>query len=333
MKKTPASLRHLKIALLLVLCVFVLGTIGYIFVEHLSIIDAIYTTINIMSTIGSVVHPLTAWGRIFTIFIIIFGVGALLYTLGTSMEFMIEGHFSQIVRGYMMDNKIARLRGHAVICGFGRVGSKIAEDCAAAHVAFVVIDEKEANVQECLQRGYLVVQGDATSDEVLREAGVLRAQCVLVATESDAFNISITLSARFLNNNLFIVARANQDETEAKLKRAGADRVLPLYALGGHHMANLAIQPGVVEFFDVVTNAGNMELAVREVSPRPTSPLIGRTIADIQHTVEDGITIVALKKWNGLLVPPKRSTVIEANDTLLVIGMPEQLASLHPDLT
>jgi len=330
--KTPASLRNLRIAALLVLGVFILGTIGYIYIEHLSFLDALYTTINIMATVGSVVHPLTAWGRIFTIFIILFGVGSLLYTLGSGMEFMIEGHFSRVVRGHLMDNRIARLRGHAIICGFGRVGSQIAGDCAAAQEAFVVIDEKAANIQQCIQSGYLAVQGDATRDDVLREAGVQRAQCVLVATDSDAYNLSITLSARYLNTNLFIVARANHSETKAKLKRAGADRVLPLYALGGHHMANLAIQPGVVEFFDVVTNAGNMELAVREISLGQVSPLIGRTVAEVQNAVEDGIIIVALKKRNGLLVAPKRKILIEADDALLVIGMPEQLAGFRTDL-
>jgi voltage-gated potassium channel len=218
--KTPASLRHLKIAGILVLSVLIAATIGYMLIEHLSFIDALYLAIDMMATIGSTAPQLTEPGRIFTIFVIIFGVGSLLYTLSAGMEFMIEGHFSQIVRRYFMDNKIAALRGHHIICGFGRVGSQIAEDCAAAGKPFVVIDENEHNVESCIQRGYLALQGDATSDDMLREAGIQHAHCVLVATDSDAHNISITLSARHLNNGLLIVARANHQETEAKLKRA-----------------------------------------------------------------------------------------------------------------
>ena len=143
-----------------------------------------------------------------------------------------------------MENKIATLRNHYVICGFGRVGSQIAEDFATAHVPFVVIDEKENTVQNCIQRGYLALQGDATGDEVLRKAGIEHAKGLLAATDSDADNIYITLSARHLNATLFIVARANHAETEAKLKMAGADRVLSPYAIGGHQMANLALQSG-----------------------------------------------------------------------------------------
>lgn len=244
MMSTPASIRHLKIAGSLVFSVIVLGTVGYLFIEHLSFIDALYTTIDMMATIGNVVHPLSAPGRAFSLFVISFGVGSLLYTLTVGMEFMIEGHFSQAVRRHLMESKIARLSGHAIICGFGRVGSQIAEDYIAEHRIFVVIDDKEHNIQICSQRGYLAIQGDATNDEVLREAGIERARCVLVATDSDAYNISITLSARHLNNDLLIIARANHNETEAKLKRAGADYVISPYTIGGHRMANLALQPG-----------------------------------------------------------------------------------------
>ncbi|HEY3992295.1 MAG TPA: potassium channel family protein, partial [Ktedonobacteraceae bacterium] len=228
---TPSSFRHLKLAGILVFSVFIWGTAGYILIEHLSFTDALYTTIDMMSTIGNVIHPLSAPGRLFTIFVVIFGVGSLLYTLSVGMEFMIEGHFSQEVKRHLMESKIAKLHNHAIICGFGRVGSQIAEDCTAAHTAFVVIDEKEHNIQECIQHGYCAIQDDATNDDVLRKAGIQQAQCILVATDSDAYNISITLSARHLNSRLFIIARANHDETEAKLRLAGADRVISPYAI------------------------------------------------------------------------------------------------------
>lgn len=327
--KTPAPFRHLKIAGILVLSVLVLGTLGYMLIERLSFIDALYTTVDMMATVGSVVRPLSLPGRIFTMGVVIFGLASLLYTLSAGMEFMIEGHFSRAVKRYFMDNKIAKLRGHAMICGFGRVGSQIAEDCAKAQQPFVVIDEKEENIQACLQRGYLAIQGDATTDDALREAGVQWARCLLVATEDDAHNISITLSARYLNSDLFIIARANHTETEAKLKRAGADRVLPLYAIGGHRMANLAFQPGVIEFFDVITQADNMELSAQEIPLKMMPPLVGKTIVEAQNALYDGMVIVALKKHNGILAGPRRETLIEKGDTLIVVGAPEQLAGFR----
>ena len=224
-----------------------LGTVGYMLLEHLSFVDALYTTVAMMTTVGIVVHPLSVAGRIFTIFVILIGVGVLLYTLGAGVEFLIEGHFSWTIRRYLMDKKISALRGHAIICGYGRVGSQIAEDFAVAHRAFVVIDETEESVQCCIAQGYLAIQGDATSDDILREAGIQRARDVLIATDNDAHNISTTLSARHLNPDLFIVARSNHNETEAKLKLAGANQVLSPYTLGGHRMANLTFRAEEVE--------------------------------------------------------------------------------------
>ena len=245
--KTPESIRHLRIALVLVLSVLILGTVGYMLIEQLAFVDALYTTVAMMATVGNVVRPLSEPGRLFTIAVIVLGVGSLLYTFGTVMEFMIEGHFSRAIRRWFMDSKIAALRGHYIVCGFGRVGSRIAEELAQARKAFVVIDERDENVRNCVTCGYLALQGDATSDAMLGEAGIGRAEYLLVATDSDAHNISITLSARHLNSNLFIVARSNRNETEVKLKLAGANRVVSPYTIGGARMADLALERGGVE--------------------------------------------------------------------------------------
>ena len=245
-----ASIRHLRIAISLVLGVLALGIVGYMLIEQFSFIDALFTTVDMMSTEGLPAHPLSDYGRLFTILIIVLGVGSLFYTFGVIMEFMIEGHFSQAIGRRIMDRKISTLRNHCIICGFGRVGSQIAGEFAAARKPFVVIDENEATVQRCIQKGYLTLQGNAASDEMLREASIQYAQAILAATDQDANNIYISLSARNLNPKVLIVARANHDETVVKLKQAGADRVLSPYAIGGHRMANLALQPNVVDFFD-----------------------------------------------------------------------------------
>lgn len=327
--KTPEPIRHLRIAVILVLGVLVLGTVGYILIEGLSFVDALYTTIDMIATVGNVVHPLSQTGRLFTIGVIVLGVGSLLYTFGVGMEYMIEGHFSEAIRRHFMENKIAALRNHTIVCGFGRVGSQVVEELAAAHISFVVLDEKENNVRSCVERGYLALQGDATSDEMLHEVGIEHAKCVLVATDDDAHNISITLSARHLNSRLFIVARANHGETEAKLKLAGADRVLSPYAIAGRRMANLAIQPGVVEFFDTLTKAGGVEFAVEELVVSPVSPLVGKTVLEAQNILSDGAMIVALKKPGGLVPGSRLKARIEAGDTAIVVGTPGQLAAVQ----
>jgi voltage-gated potassium channel len=324
----PVSSRHLKIAMILVVSVLTIGTTGYIWIEHLSFLDAIYTTIDMMTTIGSVPHPFTHIGKIFTIFVILFGVGSMLYTFGAGMEFMLEGHFSEAVRRHVMDKKINTLKGHYIICGFGRVGSQIAKDISQVQKPFLVIDEDEQNIQECKRLDYLALQGDATSDHILREAGIQQAQCVLVATDNDANNISITLSARHLNQTLFIVARANHNETEAKLKLAGADRVLSPYTISGHRMANLAFQPAVIEFFDSVTKTSNADLAAQEIAVKQNTPFIHKTIARVQHQMPNDVVIVAIKKKNGLIIGPGQENYIEEGDTIIVVGTPEQLTTL-----
>lgn len=241
--KAPGTFRHLRIAVFLMLSVLILGTVGYMLIEHLSFADALYTTVGMMATVGDLVHPLSEGGRILSIAVMVLGIGVLLYTFGVTIEYIIEGHFSSAIRRRLMDSKIASLRNHYIICGFGRVGSQIAEDIVAAHIPLVVIDENEENVQSCIQDGYLALQGDATTDGVLRQAGILYARCLLIATENDAHNISITLSARHLNNKVYIIARANHNETEEKLKLAGADSALSPYTIAGHRMAALALQP------------------------------------------------------------------------------------------
>src|SRR5256714_693070 len=325
--KTPESIRHLRIAIILVLSVLVLGTIGYMLIEQFSFADALYTTVDMMATVGSMIRPLSSAGRMFSIVVIVLGVGSLLYTFGAGMEFMIEGHFSQAIRRRLMENKIAALRNHYIICGYGRVGLQIAEEFAAARLPFVVIDEKESNVGNCIERGYLAQQGDATSDDVLREAGIQHAKCLLVATDNDATNISITLTARHLSSKLFIVARANHNETIVKLKRAGADRVLSPYTIGGHRMANLALQPTVVDFFDTLINAENPDLAVQEVILPAHSPFIGKTIVDAQNMLTDGTMILAIKKPSGLVMGSRLETRIESGDAAMIVGTPEQLAA------
>jgi voltage-gated potassium channel len=233
--------------LLFVLCVVVISTLGYMVIEGLSFPDALFTAVSMMTTVGLVIQPMSHSGRYFSILVMVLGIASLLYTFGVAMEYVLEGHLRLALRRRLMENRIAALRDHYIVCGYGRVGSQIAQDLRAAGQPFVVVDEKDTSIELCLAMGYLTVEGDATHDEVLLKAGVPRAKCVLVATENDSTNISITLSARHLSDSVQIVARANHNETEVKLKLAGATRVLSPYTIAGHRMANLALGQGADE--------------------------------------------------------------------------------------
>lgn len=332
--RMPTSFRHLRIATALVLGVLVVGTIGYMWIEHLSFLDALYTTVDMMATIGSKSYPITPQGRIFTLLIVAFGVGSLLYTFAVGMEFLLEGHFNQVVRRRLMDRKIVALRQHCIICGFGRVGLRIAEDFVDARKPFIVLDDKDENIQICLERGYLALQGDATRDDLLREAGIQHAQCVLVATENDAHNISITLSARHLNSKLLIIARANHDETEVKLKLAGANRVLSPYTISGHYMANMVFESAMVELFEAIMQAGNTELLVASIPLSPASPLSGKTMATAQRMLlHHGLVLVALRRGDRVLAGPDEGLLVTEGDVAVVVGMTEQITSFRAENT
>lgn len=322
-----ARTRRLRLALLLVLGVLLLGTLGYMQLEQLTLVDALYTTISVMTTVGNVVHPLSDAGRTFTILVMVLGIACVLYAFGVVMEYVIEGHLSSTIRRRRMKQKIMALREHTIVCGFGRVGSQIAADLRTVQVPFVVIDDKERSAENAMQNGYLTLQADATTDAALIAAGVGFAKCLLAATDEDSRNISITLSARHLSPALFIVARANHPETDVKLKLAGADQVLSPYTIAGHRMANLALRPGVVEFFQSIARVGNTELVIEEVLLSSNSPLIGRAMTDAPKIVTDGAILVALKKGSRLVPGLRPDVVIERGDTALVVGTPEQLVS------
>ena len=257
------SFRSLGVALLVVLGVMLLGTVGYIRLANLSPLDALYLTVAYMTTVGDSYFPLSPEARAFSIIIMVLGVASVLYTFGIVAEYILEGHLGLAIRRQRMERDIATIKNHFVICGFGRVGSHIIEELTEAKEQFVIVDELGSSIERCKQAGYLYVRGDATSDIVLMEAGIDRARCLLVATDDNSHNISITLSARHISKPLHIIARANHDETEAKLLIAGADRVLSPYTIAGHRMATLALRPNTPHESEPV----NISLEIKNKTP------------------------------------------------------------------
>jgi voltage-gated potassium channel len=323
------SLRRLIWSIGALVVIVIIGTIGYEVIEGWSLLDSIYMTITTITTVGfREVHPLSDAGRIFTIFVIIGGVGGALYVLTNIMAYLLEGQFGITMGRRRMKNRIARLKDHFILCGYGRVGQEIAQAFSEEGVPFVIIANDQQHIAKAEKEGFLCLFGDATSDEVLKEAGIERAHGLVVAVGTDTDNTFITLSARELRPDLFIEARSSSPEAEGKLRRAGADRIISPHAIGGRRMAMLALRPAVVDFIDTVTYGRGRELELENVDVGSGSQLVGRTMA--QARSKDGITVLAMRKKSGkLLANPPGEEVIEEGDRLIVIGTKKRLAALE----
>jgi voltage-gated potassium channel len=306
-----------------------IGTVGYELIEGWSLLDSLYMTITTITTVGfQEVHALSETGRIFTIFLIIFGVGGALYILTMLVGFILEGQFGITMWRRRMKTKIARLKNHFIICGYGRVGQEIAQAFSEEGTPFIVIANEEPDIAKAERDGYLHILGDATNDEVLKEAGIERAYGLVSAVGSDSDNTFITLSARQMRPDLFIEARSSGPEAEAKLRRAGADRVISPHTIGGRRMAMLALRPAVVDFIDTVTYGTGREMQLENVDVAGGSKLVGKTMD--QARSQFGITVLAMRKQSGKLIAnPPGEEVIEEEDRLIVIGTQQRLAALE----
>ncbi len=327
------SLRRLLFALYAFLIIVAIGVIGYMVIEGWSFLDAVYMTITTITTVGfREVYPLSDAGRIFSIFLIIGGVGGALYILTTIMGYLIEGQFDITLGRRRMKNKIARLKKHYILCGYGRVGESIALTFSEEGAPFVIISNNEEHVARAEKEGYLAILGDATNDEVLKEAGIKRAYGLVSAVGSDIDNTFITLSARETRPDLFIEARSANPASESKLRRAGADRIISPHAIGGRRMAMMALRPAVVDFIDTVTSGRGRDLQLETVDVVSGSPLISQTMA--QAKARAGITALAIRKEDGTLIanPPDEGT-IEEGDRLIVIGTKQRMTALGKILT
>ena len=328
--RNGTAIEHLRLALMAVLIVLIGGTVGFMAVDDLGPLDALYTTIGLMSTATSLIHPLTHGGEILAIIVIMSGVGALLYTFSALTEYLVEGHFGRALARRRMDRRIEKLHHHAIICGFGRVGRRIAREFTEVGQPFIVIDPQESNARLLDEAGYLYLQGDAAADALLLQAGIRQARMLLAATDADTENIAITLSARALAPNLWIVARANREESESKLLRAGADRVLSPYTLGGHRMASLARRPHLIDFLDTVMHGGDLDLVLEEVSVAPHSALVGIALPANQNDLPPAWrdhTIIAIRpagttQWTA--AGRREGAPITPGDHLIVLGPAEQ---------
>ncbi len=326
------TLRRVRNALSALGVIATVGVLGYMLLEGWSFIDALYMTVITLTTVGyREVRDLDTTGQLWTMALLITGVGTLFYAAVTSVELAVEG----AVRGYFerrrMRTEINKMNGHYILCGFGRVGHQVAREFAFEDVPFVVIDNDPEKVEECLAGGYLAIPGEASNDTTLEEAGIRQARGLVAAVNSDAANVFVVLSARKINPSLHIVARASSDESAAKLEIAGADRTLSPYAVGGRRLASLATQPLIVDFLDIVTRGEKgIEFRLEEFSMPKGSTLANHTIGELQIGEKTGAMVLAIRTSEGRFdTTPSAQDIIHPNDTLIVLGTREQVTRLE----
>jgi len=323
--------RRIGKVILTFISVIIFGVVGLMVIEGWSFLDAIYMTIITMSTVGyQEVRPLSPAGRVVIIIFIIVGVGAFLYAVATLAEYVVSGQLKGVLEKKKMKNQISKLKGHYLICGFGRVGEQVALELKREGRDFVVIDANPSAISKCSPLGYSYVEGSASNDDVLKDAGIMKAAGLVSAVDSDAENVYVTLSAKNLRKDLYIVARASSEEAEYKLIRAGADRVISPYTIGGKRLAGMLLRPNIVDFLDFVLHSGDMDLFIEEVEITERSPFVGLTIGEVKQRYKIGANILAIKskKDNKIMPSPESNAPIEKGDLLIILGTREQLHEL-----
>jgi voltage-gated potassium channel len=326
----PPSVRgqFIRPALALVALV-VVGTAGYMAIERWSLRDAFYMTMITITTVGyREVRPLSLRGELFTVALVSGGVGTALYALNTIVRLAMEGELRGAFEQDRMRRRIEHMRNHTVLCGYGRVGEEIARALVGRKEPFVVLDRDPDALTRSEEMCHEHVEGDATDDDVLRRAGIERARCLITALDSDADNCWVVLSARALNPTLWIVSRADHPEAEAKLRHAGADRVISPPSIGGLHMALAAVQPAVLDFTQTLVHTRATDLMLAQLNVLDNSKLVGQSL-DAALAGHESITVLGIQRADGsLLVKPDPRVQLQPGDELIVLGRPDDLETI-----
>ena len=317
----------IKMALVILLTIFIIGTIGFHFIEGWSFVDSFYTTIATLSTVGyGDFAPETTTGKFFTVFIIIFGVGMMFYSLVLMAETFIEARLRNLLGRGKLEKIIEKMNSHYIICGGGRIGFLICRELIAGKMPCVVIDNNQEVIQKAQEEGFIYCKGDATQDKVLIAAGIKRAKGIICVLPTDAENLYVILTAKELNQNIYIMARSEEEESERRLLRAGADRVMSPYTLGGVRMAMAILRPAMLDFIEITTSRQSLELRMEEISICEGSPFISKTLEDSGIRKRYGLIIVAVKKDSGKMIfNPLANYIIEEGDRLISMGEDENV--------
>ena len=323
-------MNRIRLAFLLFSCILLLGILGYHFIEGMTFFDALYMTVITISTVGfQEIQPLSIYGRILTIFVISTGIMTAAYTLETLLRMFIEGELKKTLGRKKVERKIAELQEHYIVCGYGRIGSLVCKELNNYNKDFVVIENHPESAEEIESNNFLYMPIDATTEEALIDAGIMRAKGIVTAVRSDADNVFITLTARELRPDIFILARASEEKNEIKLKRAGATRVVSPYLIGGKRMAQVLIKPTVVDFIDIAVQEGSLGLQMEEAIVKEKSHLVGKNLIESNLRKDYGVIIVLIKKHTGdMIFNPQPTEILEKNDVIVVLGEKENMKKM-----
>jgi voltage-gated potassium channel len=315
---------------MLIVFVITVGTVGYMLLEDWGLFDSLYMTVITITTIGfKEVHKMTEPGRVFTVILIFTSVGAVFYSLNNAARILIEGELKDVFGRRRLRKMIKKLKGHYIVCGYGRMGKIICNELNKKGTKYIAI-ENSPEPEAAEEMESLMLYGNATKDEVLKKAGIERAKGLISVLPSDAENLYVVLSARGMNPSLNIVARAVEDGSEQKLMRAGADRVVSPYHIGGLRIAHSVLKPAVVDLIEFSTHQGEMDLQMEEIRVQEGSDISGKTLSQCEIGKELGIIVIAVKKTDDtMMFNPTHNTEIVAGNKLLVIGESEKFKILE----
>lgn len=315
----------------MLLGILAFGTLGYYFFEHMPLFEAFYMTIITISTVGfSEIAPLSHVGRAITVIIIILGISVGTYTIGIIVKWFVEGELQKIFWRLRVQKQIAELNDHYIICGFGRIGRTICSELYADETDFVIIEQNVSEIDAIEKEKYLFLEMDATSEEALLKAGIMQAKGLVTAVNSDANNVFITLTAKGLRPDIFVLARASEEKNEKKLIKAGASRVVSPYMIGAKRMAQVLKRPTVVDFIDIAMMGSHLGLVMEEARLSAKSNLIGKSLIDSYLRRDYGVIIVAIKKMSGeMIFNPMPAQTLEDGDVIVVIGKKDDLKRMR----
>lgn len=307
------------------------GTLAYRMVEtNLTTLEALYATLNTVTTVGRTMGEFSRGGKVVSMAVMVLGITTAMLVLGLVTRAMIEGQIRTILGRKRMEKQIATLRDHILVCGYGRMGRVIARELSKDRVPFVIIEQDESALAQLEAEGYLAYQGDATNDETLIRCGIERARALIAVTSSDASNVFVALSARQLNPNLYIVARANEDGAIEKLKKAGADRVFSPYRIAGRQMSLAALRPNVIDFLSEIGQAlGTESYQIEELRVEPHSQVCGKSLRQLNLSRALGVMIIGLRRGGqGMVFNPSADTELRGDDILIALAPTSRLGEL-----